>query len=165
MPLTSPRCPVPAEQLPINEYQDMRQSWFYSWGTRSLLAYLKPLIVLWCLSWLISGPITAASFAPEKALLQFLVWGAGGAFIIPVLCLLQLYLGWLHVGRRLQRQDVPYEESGWYDGQVWIKPEGVLSRDRLIMEYQIQPVLQRIRRTLGILFAVLACLMVVGQFA
>ena len=26
---------------------------------------------------------------------------------------------------------VPYEESGWYDGQVWIKPPEILIQDRL----------------------------------
>ena len=27
---------------------------------------------------------------------------------------------------------VPYEESGWYDGQIWIKPPEILLQDRLI---------------------------------
>ena len=25
---------------------------------------------------------------------------------------------------------VPYEESGWYDGQIWIKPPEILLQDR-----------------------------------
>jgi hypothetical protein len=51
---------------------------------------------------------------------------------------------------------VPYEESGWYDGQLWVKPEEVSNRDRLIVDYQVLPVLQRIRRTLGVFALLLA---------
>jgi hypothetical protein len=79
-----------------------------------------------------------------------------GALVLPTLVLLQLYVGWSHVGGRLRQTTVPYEESGWYDGQLWVKPEEVSNRDRLIVDYQVQPVLQRIRRTLGAIALLLA---------
>jgi hypothetical protein len=44
-----------------------------------------------------------------------------------------------------------YEESGWYDGQTWTKPAEVLQRDRLIVTYEIQPLLVRLKRTFGFL--------------
>ena len=43
---------------------------------------------------------------------------------------------------------VPYEESGWYDGQVWIKPPEILLQDRLIGTYEIYPGLLRLQSTL-----------------
>ena len=43
---------------------------------------------------------------------------------------------------------VPYEESGWYDGQVWIKPPEILLQDRLIGTYEIYPGLIRLQITL-----------------
>ena len=52
---------------------------------------------------------------------------------------------------RLRQATVPYEESGWYDGQLWVKPEEICNRDRLIVDYEVKPVLQRIRYTLGII--------------
>ncbi|MEM9008009.1 MAG: CGLD27 family protein, partial [Cyanobacteria bacterium P01_F01_bin.86] len=118
MPVITSRCPVPPEQLPINQYQDMSQSWFYSWGSCELWPYLKPLLIIWSVSWIITGPVAAASFAPGKHPVPFVLWAAAGALILPILTLAQLYFGWLHVGQRLQKQAVPYEESGWYDGQV-----------------------------------------------
>ncbi|WP_008309671.1 CGLD27 family protein [Leptolyngbya sp. PCC 6406] len=163
MPVTPSRCPVPPDQLPINEYQDMNQSWFYSWGGRSLSGYIKPLVVLWCLSWIVTGPVAAASFSPGKALTPFLLWGAAGSLVLPILTLAQLYTGWFHVGQRLRREAVPYEESGWYDGQIWVKPEEVLNRDRLLMDYQVRPILRRVQKTFGILFGVLALLMLGTQ--
>lgn len=33
--------------------------------------------------------------------------------------------GWSYVGDRLLSAVVPYEESGWYDGQMWVKPPEV----------------------------------------
>jgi hypothetical protein len=43
---------------------------------------------------------------------------------------------------------IAYEESGWYDGQVWIKPPEVLLQDRLIGTYEILPGLLRLQATL-----------------
>lgn len=43
---------------------------------------------------------------------------------------------------------VAYEESGWYDGQVWVKPPEILLQDRLIGTYEIYPGLQRLEKLL-----------------
>ncbi|NJL86299.1 MAG: CGLD27 family protein [Leptolyngbyaceae cyanobacterium SM1_1_3] len=160
----STRCPVPSEQQPINEYQDIRGSWFYSWAVRDLQGFILPILILWLVSWTISGPVSAASFPPSKALLKFLLSSAAGAVLLPVLALLQLYVGWIHVGNRLKAKTVPYEESGWYDGQVWLKPDEVASRDRLIVDYQVQPLLKRIQASLGILASCLLAGGLIWQF-
>ncbi|NJR50344.1 MAG: CGLD27 family protein [Leptolyngbyaceae cyanobacterium CSU_1_3] len=140
-------CPVPVEQRPINEYQDLKTSWFFRWATLDLVGYIKPVVVLWGLSWLLAGPVAAVSFSPAKYPLQYALLGAAGATIIPALALLRLYLGWSYVKTRLLNITVFYEESGWYDGQTWEKPIEVLTQDRLIVTYQIEPILQRLKRT------------------
>ena len=50
---------------------------------------------------------------------------------------------------------VPYEESGWYDGQVWIKPPEVLLQDRLIGTYEVYPGILRLQFTLVFFFSIL----------
>lgn len=40
------------------------------------------------------------------------------------LCIL-MPQGWSYVGDRLLSAVIPYEESGWYDGQMWVKPPEV----------------------------------------
>ncbi|MBD1923367.1 CGLD27 family protein [Microcoleus sp. FACHB-831] len=144
-------CPVPTEQQPLNEYEELKQSWFFSWATLSPQQYFTKLGWVWGWSWLVSGPIAAASFAPAKHLVQFVLCGAGGASVFMVLAVLRLYLGWSYVRDRLQCPTVFYEESGWYDGQTWTKPTEVLTRDRLIVTYQVQPILQRLVKTFGFL--------------
>jgi hypothetical protein len=143
-------CPVPDEQQPLNEYQELRESWFYSWGTRDLRGYLSPLIVLWLVSWVVAGPVAAASFSPAKLPLQFLLAASAGACIIPALALARLYLGWMYIRDRLHKQTISYEESGWYDGQLWTKPDTVVTRDRLLVSHEVQPILQRLQQTFGV---------------
>lgn len=152
---TPPRCPVPAEQQPINEYQEMCESWFYRWGSQDLRAFITPIVVLWIASWVFVGPVAASSFSPSRLPGQFGLSAAMGACILPILVLAQLYIGWLHVGNRLKNQAVPYEESGWYDGQVWIKPEEISNRDRLIVDYQVKPILQRVKAAVAILLGLM----------
>jgi hypothetical protein len=152
-------CPVPAEQQPINEYQELRESWFFSWGTLDLQRYFRKIAWIWLWSWLIAGPVAASSFLPKKYLGQFLLCGAAGASIVVAFTLLRLYLGWSYVCDRLQKETVLYEESGWYDGQTWTKTPEVLTRDRLLVTYQVQPILQRLKRT----FALLAILFGIGS--
>ncbi len=144
-------CPVPAEQQPVNEYEALKEAWLFRWGTLSGLDFLKK--ILWVAFWvgLLSAPIAAASFPPQKKVILFGLATALGVFLLLGLLLLRILLGWYYVGDRLRAEKVTYEESGWYDGQAWPKPEDILARDRLIVSYQINPVLQRLQRALLIL--------------
>jgi Protein of unknown function (DUF1230). len=56
---------------------------------------------------------------------------------------------------------IVYEESGWYDGQTWEKPPTVLFQEQLVSAYQVEPLLQRLRRSLaglGLLYAAVGVL-------
>ena len=140
-------CPVPQEQRPLNEYQELKESWFFSWGILTWPQYLAKLAWVWGWSCLVSGPIAAASFAPVKYPVQFAISAATGAAFILGLALLRLYLGWFYVRSRLSKPTVVYEESGWYDGQCWRKTPEVLLQDQLIVNYQLEPILKRLRQT------------------
>ena len=144
-------CPVPDEQQPLNEYQQLQESWYFGCCTGPLKRYLKVLIGVWSLSWLIFGPMAASSFPPKKDLGHFLLSGSAGATFIVVLVLLRLYLGWSYIASRLLSPTVVYEESGWYDGQLWHKTTQMLFRDQLLVTHQVQPILRRLKRTFGIL--------------
>lgn len=151
MKSSAPVCPVPTEQQPLNEFQDLTESWFFRWATLEGWGYVKPLVLLWSVSWVVVGPVAAVSFPPKKDLAHFLLSGAIGAWVIPLLALIHLTLGWLYVRDRLKRETIFYEESGWYDGQTWTKPEAVLQRDRLIVRHQIQPILKRLIQTFSMI--------------
>ena len=151
-------CPVPTDQQPLNEYEELKTSWLFRDCTLDWRQYLTKMLWIWGISWLVAGPVAAASFPPHKNLAHFILCGAAGASVGVVLTLVRLYLGWLYVRDRLYSMTVFYEESGWYDGQTWTKPPEVLSRDRLIVTYDIKPILQRLQFT----FAGLAGLLLIG---
>ena len=148
-------CPVPAEQQPLNEYEELKTSWLFRYCILTWSQYIQKLVWIWSISWFVVGPLAAASFAPSRYAVQFFLCGTAGASVAVALILVRLYLGWSYVRNRLVSSTIFYEESGWYDGQTWAKPAEVLMRDRLIVTYQIQPILQRLQQT----FAFLAVLL------
>jgi Conserved in the green lineage and diatoms 27 len=146
-----PVCPVPPDQLPINEYQDLQESWFFSWSTLPLEPYLKRVGSLWIGSWLLVSPVAAASFAPKEFPVRFGLMATLGASMLLGLVLIRLYLGWVYVRNRLVNPTVIYEETGWYDGGAWAKPLDELNKDQLIATYQVGPTLHRLQQSLLIL--------------
>lgn len=164
MDISTPVCPVPFEQQPLNEYQDLKESWFFRWATLPLQPYLTTILWIWVGSWIVVGPVATYSFSWAKHPVQFALSGAAGASLMVALALLRLYLGWSYIRDRLLNEMVFYEESGWYDGQYWPKPLEVLTRDRLIVSYEIQPILRRLQRSFGCLIALLCCGGIVWQY-
>ncbi|MBW4616516.1 MAG: CGLD27 family protein [Desmonostoc vinosum HA7617-LM4] len=152
-------CPVPIEQQPLNEYEELKTSWLFRDSTLNWREYITKIAWIWGLSWLLAGPIAAASFTPQKHIGHFILCGAAGAGVGVLLALVRLYLGWFYIRDRLYNSTVFYEESGWYDGQTWTKPQEVLTRDRLIVAYEIKPILQRLQFT----FAGLAGMLLIGS--
>ncbi|MGL5807433.1 MAG: CGLD27 family protein, partial [Xenococcaceae cyanobacterium] len=72
-------CPVPEEQQPINEYEQLKESWIFSWVTLKPSVYLNKLTWVWFWGWFVAGPIAAASFHPQKYPIQFALAGSAGA--------------------------------------------------------------------------------------
>jgi hypothetical protein len=151
-------CPVPNEQQPLNEYEQLKESCCFRWVTLEQGQYWRKLSWLWLAGWLAISPIAAASFPLQRYPVRFGLSSTLGATLFLALVLLRLYLGWYYISDRLKSDKVFYEESGWYDGQIWQKPPSVLTRDRLIVSYQVLPILQRLQRTALILAAVVGSL-------
>ena len=57
---------------------------------------------------------------------------------------MRLYLGWNHIFKRLTSEKVEYEESGWYDGQVWLKPLALKEKESLIASIEVKPILKNL---------------------
>ena len=142
-------CPVPQEQQPIYEYQQLKESWLFNWGVLPTDRYLKKVawVSFWCL--LLVAPLSMSIFNPTREPLAFGLSCSVGMLLLTSLFLSRIYLGWQYVKNRLQSDRIFYEESGWYDGQTWLKPTAMLDRDRLVVSYQIEPIMNRLHRTYG----------------
>merc|ERR1719463_209922 len=88
------------------------------------------------------------TYPPQQAPLPFFVCGSLGSLLTVAVVVLRLYLGWSYVGTRLLSASVEYEETGWYDGQVWVKPPEILARDRLLESFEVRPALRRLKGAL-----------------
>ncbi|MCS7030010.1 MAG: CGLD27 family protein [Gloeomargarita sp. SKYG116] len=149
-------CPVPLEQQPLQEYQALRDSWFYQWPTLGWAAYGRRLLAAAGLGATVAVPVAAASFDPGQEPWLFSCAAVAGAAVLPSFLLLRLYLGWRYVQQRLASRTIVYEESGWYDGRTWEKPPAVFVQERLVSIYQVEPLLRRLRWSLvgmGLLYA------------
>ncbi|CAN6300449.1 unnamed protein product [Urochloa humidicola] len=140
---------VPFEQRPVNEYSALKDSVLYSWAELSPGSFFLRLGGLWMITFtVLAAPIAAASFNPGKDPLKFVLAAGIGTLLLVSLVVLRIYLGWSYVGDRLLSAVVPYEETGWYDGQMWVKPPEVLARDRLLGSYKVKPVINLLKQTL-----------------
>ncbi|KAI3665665.1 hypothetical protein L6452_44295 [Arctium lappa] len=140
---------VPFEQRPVNEYSSLKEGPLYSWGELRPQSFFLRLGGLWLVTFTVLGlPISAASFNPSNDPLRFLLAAGTGTLFLVSLVVLRIYLGWSYVGDRLLSAVIPYEESGWYDGQMWVKPPEILARDRLLGSYKVKPVIKLLKQTL-----------------
>lgn len=154
-------CPVPEEQQPLNEYLAIKEAFLYRWATCSGWQLYRILLAIWLACWLVTGPVAASSFSPSRHFVEFICVGGIGATIGLSLPLIRIWLGWLYVKRRLQSEKVLYEETGWYDGQEWPKPETDLAKERLLVTYEVQPILTKIRNIhLGMAIAIVSFLLI-----
>nr|NP_043211.1 hypothetical protein CypaCp074 [Cyanophora paradoxa]P48276.1 RecName: Full=Uncharacterized protein ycf36 [Cyanophora paradoxa]AAA81242.1 ycf36 [Cyanophora paradoxa] len=148
-------CPIPTEQQPLNEYQILNNSVLFNWPSQKLKIYFFYLFTIYSIGFLLTFLITFYNDLFIVHPVNIFVHGIIGGNFVLILDLLRLYLGWSYICQRLLSATVSYEESGWYDGQIWVKSSEVLIQDRLIGIYQVRPVLNRLKQTLGVVILIL----------
>nr|ARW68727.1 hypothetical protein [Palisada sp.] len=137
-------CPVPFDQQPLNEYLSLKKSYLFSWSLSGMRTFLYGfLLILFFTFILISCFIFP--FVYNDNLWKILSLNLIVSNLILLLLFMRLYLGWSYIFKRLLSATIFYEESGWYDGQVWVKTSDYLIQDRLVGFYQIMPCIVRIK--------------------
>ena len=137
------KCPVPKEQQPTNEFIELSRSTFFSWPkTKKSLIFV--LIKFWLGSFVLFLIISSGSIYFKTSIIKYTLMSLFGSLSIPLLISIRLYLGWNHVFKRLTSEKVEYEESGWYDGQIWIKPVVLKEKESLIALIEVKPILKNL---------------------
>ena len=142
-------CPVPPEQRPQEEFQQLCTSWFFTWPTESQQGLDKALLISWVGILPLTVLVASGSWTLRNDPPRLLAAGAVAAFVLPMLLLVRQWLGWSYVHKRLLAEQVEYEESGWYDGQVWEKPLAWRQRDMLMARHEVRPILGRLARAMA----------------
>ena len=144
------KCPVPREQQPTNEFIELSKSKIFSWP-KTKKSLILVLIKFWVCSFLIFLVISSGSIYFKTSLLKYILLSFFSSLSIPLLISIRLYLGWNHVFKRLTSERVEYEESGWYDGQVWEKPLVLKEKETLIAYIEVKPILKNLIQIFSII--------------
>ena len=144
------KCPVPREQQPTNEFIELSKSNIFSWP-KTKKSLILVLIKFWILAFVLFLVISSGSIYFKKSLLKYILLSFFSSLSIPLLISIRLYLGWNQVFNRLTSERVEYEESGWYDGQVWIKPLVLKEKESLIASIEVKPILKNLLQIFSII--------------
>ena len=144
------KCPVPREQQPTNEFIELSKSIIFSWP-KTKKSLILVLIKFWVGAFVLFLIISSGSIYFKTSLLKYILLSFFSSLSIPVLISIRLYLGWNHVFKRLSSERIEYEESGWHDGQVWIKPITLKEKESLIASTEVKPILKNIIQIFSII--------------
>ncbi len=144
------KCPVPKEQQPTNEFIELSKSVIFSWP-KTKKSLMIVLIKFWIGAFILFLVISSGSIYFKTSLLKYTLLSFFCSLSIPLLISIRLYLGWNHVFKRLISEKVEYEESGWYDGQVWIKPLVLKEKESLIASIEVKPILKNLIQIFSII--------------
>ena len=143
-------CPVPKDQQPTNEFIELSKSIIFSWP-KTKKSLILVLIKFWLGSFVLFIVIASGSIYFKTSILKYILLSFFSSLSIPLLISIKLYLGWNHVFKRLISEKVEYEESGWYDGQVWIKPLVLKEKESLIASKEVKPILKNLIQIFSII--------------
>jgi Conserved in the green lineage and diatoms 27 len=141
-------CPVPKEQRPINEYMELVQSNFFNWPILNESSFRDKIVKAFSTCFIISLPISSLFFNGKLLPLKLLLVNSTLSTFLLFLIIFRLLLGWNYIKQRLYNPTIFYEESGWYDGRIWVKSKNILVQDRLIRAYQVLPAIKKLNNIL-----------------
>jgi len=144
------KCPVPREQQPTNEFIELSKSTIFSWP-KTKKSLILVLIKFWLASFVLFVVISSGSIYFKTYILKYILLSFFSSLSVPLLISIKLYLGWNHVFKRLISERIEYEESGWYDGQVWEKPLVLKEKESLIASIEVKPILKNLIQIFSII--------------
>ena len=148
-------CPVPPNQRPLNEFNSIRNSWIISWPFLERNIFYRKLIFSWLTIIPISLVISYGSDYLKNNIFELILVSLTVSIFLPILLLIRQWLSWMYIYKRLNSENIEYEESGWYDGQTWEKPIDWRSKDLLIAQHQIKPILNHLEVIIILLISVI----------
>jgi hypothetical protein len=139
-------CPVPENQKPINEYIDLKENFLLNWTTFDQKNYFVKFFSFYLFWFSLVFLLTLdLSF---KHILSNLLWSLGISLSLQNLMVFFFFLRWKEMKKRFNQARLFYEESSWFDGQIWEKPFFLIKNDQLIATQKIEPILKRLQKTL-----------------
>ena len=143
-------CPVPKDQQPTNEFIELSKSKIFTLP-KSKKSFLITLLKFWIGTFFVFVIISSGSIYFETSTLKYILLSLFSSLSLPFLFSIRLYLGWNHIFKRLTSEKVEYEESGWYDGKIWLKPVNLKEKESLIALLEVKPILENLIQILSLI--------------
>ena len=157
------KCPVPKEQQPTNEFLELSNSKVFALAKNNKKFSLI-LISIWFATFLIFLVISSGSTFFNTYLLKFIFLSFFGSLSLPLLITIRLLLGWSHIYKRLTSETIEYEESGWYDGQIWVKPLELKEKESLIASIEVKPILKNLKQVTSVISSLILFGILISQY-
>ena len=142
-------CPVPMDQRPSSQLKEVAEGIVSGWGGLDGKSYAVRLTILCGFFFtVIAYPIASETYNPEIQWTEAHVAAMLGSLVAVTAITLTIHNSWDYVRNRLLSATIEYEETGWYDGQVYVKTPEMLAKDRLDGTYVCGPVVERCKRTM-----------------
>ena len=157
------KCPVPKEQQPTNEFLELSNSKLFALP-KSSKKFSIILISSWLVAFLIFLVISTGSTYFHTYLLKYIFLSFFGSLSVPLLITIRLFLGWTHIYKRLTSEIIEYEESGWYDGQIWNKPIELKEKESLIASLEVKPILKNLAQVTSVIISFILIGILISQY-
>ena len=161
--MNNAKCPVPKEQQPTNEFLELSNSNLFALA-KTNKKFSIILISIWLLAFLFFLVISSGSNYFKAELLKYIFLSLFGSLSVPLLITIRLLLGWNHIYKRLTSEVIEYEESGWYDGQIWIKPIELREKENLIASIEVKPILRNLTQVSSIIISLILVGILIFQY-
>jgi len=154
---------------PANEWQNLKETFLFDWPLQGMPQFAQKVGACFLFWFLFSLPIASETWSADTEVAPRILASVLGGAVPTCLILLRLFFGVKMVADRLD-QDAVYFESderrpttavdlqrlGYRNqGATWIKPEEIAARDKLIKQFEVAPVLDRIQKGTAVLIAVI----------
>ena len=157
------KCPVPKDQQPTNEFLELSNSRLFALA-KTNKRFSIILICIWMIAFLIFLIISSGSTYFGIYVLKYIFLSFFGSLSVPLLITIRLLLGWSHIFKRLTSEIIEYEESGWYDGQTWIKPVELIQKESLIASIEVKPILKNLTQVTSVIISLILIGILISQY-
>ena len=161
--MNNSKCPVPKEQQPTNEFLELSNSKVFALA-KTNKKFSIILISTWLVAFLIFLVISSGSSYFQTYILRYIFLSFFGSLSVPLLITIRLFLGWSHIYKRLMSEIIEYEESGWYDGQIWNKPIELKEKESLIASIEVKPILKNLAQVTSVIISFILIGILISQY-
>ena len=161
--MNNSKCPVPKEQQPTNEFLELSNSKVFALA-KTNKKFSIILISIWFVTFLIFLVISSGSTFFITNIFKYVFLSFFGSLSVPLLITIRLFLGWSHIYKRLTSEVIEYEESGWYDGQIWIKPIELKEKESLIAFIEVKPILTNLTQVTSVIISLILIGILITQY-